>query len=189
MVAKGDFVQVVKSVQVKGRDVRGQRGVVVEAWEPSPTEWGCCMELATDATVQVEMTHAPVEGYFTEEELKLLRFANDERRAVERPLVEGDCVQVVRDVVVKGASALHARGVVTSVWVICETDPACCCAELATDATVTVALDQRWATLPEPRRQIGYFAEDEIEIVRSSEIDGLDASARADTTVAAVQAL
>ena len=62
----------------------------------------------------------------------------DERRCT---IIEGDRVEVKADIQVKGRSALGLTGVVTNVWEICETDPACCCAELATDATHTVQLD------------------------------------------------
>ena len=75
-------------------------------------------------------------------------------------------VQVVADVAVKGASALGLEGTVTDVWAICETDPACCCAELATDATVTVRLDGRYELLPTGKQVEGYFAEDELARVQ-----------------------
>ena len=77
-------------------------------------------------------------GYFAENEVK--RLTVDPSR-FSHEFIEGDRVEVVKEVLVKGGSTLGMCGTVTNVWVICETDPACCCAELAFDAPLTVQLD------------------------------------------------
>jgi hypothetical protein len=103
---------------------------------------------------------ATVTGYFEFGELKLLHrdpealaeFEEKERMrwlavydeewpATQQELYEGDLVEVVRDVSVRGiANARGMQGIVTNVWMECETDAACCCNELAT-APITVKLE------------------------------------------------
>eukprot|EP00966_Prymnesium_polylepis_P325342 7381320-Prymnesium_polylepis.1 len=132
---RGDHVRVVKDVVAKGNNVKGWMGVITDTVERDETEWGVCCTVETDATLTVQLTAPGPTGYFMENELVLL---GDERRCT---IIEGDRVEVKADIQVKGRSALGLTGVVTNVWEICETDPACCCAELATDATHTVQLD------------------------------------------------
>ena len=73
--------------------------------------------------------------------------------------VEGDRVRVTADVLVRGEVAQGKLGTVVNAWSQCETDPACCCNELATDAPLEVQLDGACAEL------VGYFCEDEVEVV------------------------
>merc|ERR1711879_9506 len=102
-----------------------------------------------------------VVGYFEFRELELVHrdpqaVAQYEQRECERwravydeewpatpqELYEGDRMEVVRDVRVKGIeNARGMQGIVSDVWMECETDAACCCNELAT-APVTVNLER-----------------------------------------------
>ena len=97
-------------------------------------------------------------------------------------------IEVIDDVSAKGIpNARGMRGVVTDVVVLCETDPACCCAELATDAPVTVRLERAPTTAStsstssesvdggatksaesgaDQSSLVGYFCEEEVERVR-----------------------
>jgi hypothetical protein len=80
--------------------------------------------------------------------------ASSARRIVAagRDFEVGDRVRVCKDVrpaKLDGSSSRGMVGVVISSWSICEEDPVCCCAELATDAPIQVAFEE-WT---------GYFAE------------------------------
>ena len=148
----GDRVKVTGDVTVRGANARGWVGVVTGLVERDETEWGVCCQVETDATITVDLTAPGPTGYFAESELKLL----GERRC---SIQEGDRVEVTTDVQVKGQSALGRTGNVTNVWEICETDPACCCAELATDHTHTVQLDSTGDSITY------YFTEEELELL------------------------
>lgn len=77
----------------------------------------------------------------------------------------GDRVRVVKHVThakLAGGSSRGMVGIVTSAWSICEEDPACCCAELATDAEIEVAFD---GDAVDGEDWIGYFARDELELL------------------------
>jgi len=83
------------------------------------------------------------------------------RWAGQQDFEVGDRVQVVKDVFhekLGGQSSKGLVGCVVSVWEICAEDPACCCAELATDAPVEVVFG-------EPVEWLGYFAEDELRLL------------------------
>lgn len=151
----GDTVRVVADVTVKGSTARDRIGTVrTVAGETDAEEWGACCEMGWDEpTLTVDLLPPGPLGYFDYPELKLLERRRDagsqDGAGALEPLLEGDRVVVVEPVVVKGADALGRLGTVVDVWVLCETDPACCCAELATDAPVTVRLD------PHPTRAAG----------------------------------
>lgn len=73
---------------------------------------------------------------------------------------EGDRVRVVVPIVVNGVDLEGAEGVCIDAWEKCEVDPHCCCAELAEES---VAVTVRF-----PDNITYYFAEDELEQVRST---------------------
>ena len=193
----GDVV--VRGSSAKGRT--GKILKVWGEGDDASDDWGACCELAWgEPTLTVALNPPPAPpptlGYFAFAELRLVErdakvvaaFEESERRRRQavldeseggpplvlgaRPeLLEGDVVEVVDDVPVKGIpNSRGMRGVVTDVWVLCETDPACCCAELATDAPVTVRLDPSLAdgeaTAPDSEPCIGRFCEDEVELMR-----------------------
>lgn len=91
-------------------------------------------------------------GWFLRSTAKGSAFASSwpSRMSSDPSAIEvGDRVRVVKDV--NGAMGLI--GVVISAWSICEEDPVCCCAELATDAPIEVVFGEpgeAWT---------GYFAE------------------------------
>lgn len=190
----GDIVRVVADVNVKGgRNANGMTGKIVKVFgegDDASDDWGACCELAWgEPTLTVHMHDdddakaATVDGYFDFNELKLVHrdanalaaFEESERQRwrdvydeewvqTHQELIEGDLVEVVRDVGAKGiANALGMQGVVTDVRTECETDAACCCNELAT-ASVTVRLAAAAPSRREP--VVGYFCEDEVELVK-----------------------
>ena len=110
MVATGDLVRVVADVEIgEGVSAQDMVGTVL-----------------TDGEIITVELRKPILGYFEYGELKSLKGSSGE-------LVEGDRVKVVESVTVKGGiDALGLEGTVFSVWEQCETDPACCCNELAT---------------------------------------------------------
>ena len=82
-----------------------------------------------------------VKGYFEPHELRRLA---DGRSGMDCELVEGELVEVIVDVMRAAKGVENARGLrgkIVDVYASCEIDPACCCNELATDATITVLLD------------------------------------------------
>ena len=82
-----------------------------------------------------------VKGYFEPRELRRLA---DGRSGMDCELVEGELVEVIVDVMRAAKGVENARGLrgkIVDVYASCEIDPACCCNELATDATITVLLD------------------------------------------------
>ena len=177
-VEEGDLVRVIADVTVKGGlNAKGLIGTVTSKWEASEDEWGACCELAWgEPTLTVALTrdgkarsNGPV-GYFEYDELMMVEKAG-ERTAENRfeQFVEGDRVRVTADVSVRGRSAKGRLGTVISAWSQCETDPACCCNELAT-VPLQVRLDDQddAAILPESHESgavaplIGYFNEDEV---------------------------
>ena len=98
-------------------------------------------------------------GYFAYDEVQKLSGSTG------FDLEEGDRVRVVADVQVKGGrNARGWEGTVSDVWEICETDPACCCAELATDAPLTVRLE---APAAKDDRLVGYYSPEEVKVLRS----------------------
>ena len=100
-----------------------------------------------------------MKGYYATNELERLE------RGKTGELVEGDEVRVCRDVAAKGIPDTNGMvGEVVNVWASCEVDPACCCNELAIDAPITVHL--RPAHGSSDTAWIGYYAEDELQVVR-----------------------
>ena len=180
---QGDTIRVTADVAVKGRSAKGLTGTVLKVFgegDDATDDWGACCELAWGEPTITARLQRKVTGYFDFRELTLLhrdqaRVAAFEARERERwravydedwtppahrELVEGDRVQVVADVAVKGyASARGMQGVVANVWAECETDAACCCNELAT-APVTVELEPE-----EEGELIGYFCSEEVEVL------------------------
>ena len=174
-LAEGDHVLVVRDVRVKGhRTALGMTGCVLDTCEREADEWGCCMQVETDAPIAVQLEPS-IEGYFQESELELLEGQRDVASS-PRELREGCRVRVKEEVIVRGHSSKGAVGYIVDAWEICETDPACCCAELAAEATITVRLPLwqregraqggvgRGGTTKPPL--IGYFAPDELAPIR-----------------------
>jgi uncharacterized Zn ribbon protein len=163
-LSTGDSVRIVEDVKVKGQSTLGWTGVVTDALERDVDEWGCCQQVETDARFTVRLCE-PITGYFAENELEVVARGSAAPVKPGVSFVEGDLVRVVADVTVKGLNARSECGVVTSVWEICKTDPACCCAELATDAPIRVNMIGRHSTCPpmEGEQEVhGYFAEHEL---------------------------
>jgi len=116
----------------------------------------------TDAPITVRL-FLPTIGYFAEDELELVARPGDAFVNPALRFVEGDEVRVLEDVMVKGSNARSECGVVVHTWVICETDPACCCAELVTDASIQVNLVGRECSETAVGEEaLGYFAEHEL---------------------------
>ena len=98
-------------------------------------------------------------GYFAYDEVRVLG-----ERASSVNIAEGDRVEVIEEVMIKGGvNAKGMQGTVIDAWVICETDPACCCAELATDAPLTVRLDA--PCMDGIKELVGYFSDHEVAVV------------------------
>jgi len=92
-VARGDVVQVVTDVIVKGENCKGMVGEVVEDLsEEDPEEWGACCDLAWGQPPLKVQLRATVKGYFAEGELTRLSGSRG------WDLVEGDRVRVTADV-------------------------------------------------------------------------------------------
>lgn len=163
----GDKVCVVQQVKVKGSSTLGWTGVVVnDAADTDADEWGCCQQVETDARYTVQL-FKPVLGYFAEDELELVTRSPSQRSDTGVRFFEGDLVRVVDDVVVKDSNSKSEIGIVYNIWEICETDPACCCAELATDASIQVNMIERHPYDIETQCNgseslTGYFTEEEI---------------------------
>lgn len=84
-----------------------------------------------------------------------------------REFFEGRQVRVIKDVTVRGQNAIGATGFIVDAWEICQEDPACCCAELASEATITVRL-QGWASRRAQRSGAGAEASDDAASRTSS---------------------
>lgn len=175
MLAPGDLVKVVADdFAVKSFDAKGWVGKVTEVrGEPDAEEWGACCELAwEEPELVVAFSGLPVTGYFEESEVRRL-----DARGGSAPITEGDRVKIIRDVTIKGGVNANGRmGTVTDAWVICETDPACCCAELTT-APLTVLLDPSIPTTGDvdddaaDAAVLAYLRNDEVEAVSLSVSD------------------
>jgi len=150
-LALGDTVRVVADVKVEGGlNANGLLGEVVSKHDEE-----------SEATLSVCLRRKPVTAYLAYDEVAMVEKCGPrtDENAYER-FVEGDRVRVVTDdVLVRGESVEGRLGVVSSAWSQCETDPACCCNELATDAPLQVQLDEPEATL------IGYFNDEEVELI------------------------
>ena len=164
----------------------GMTGTVLRVWgegdDASDDEWGACCELAWDEpTLTVRMHPVGPVGYFAENEVELL----ERPRPADAPvgqvakIAEGDRVRVTAEMSVKGESALGRLGTCIAVWEQCETDPACCCNELAFDAPLTVRLDAAEIQIGAPADtsssgraeetiSTGYFREDEVARLTTS---------------------
>ena len=161
-VCRGDVVQVISDVLVKGKNVNGFVGDVVEDLEEQDAEeWGACCELAFGQESLTVHLRPTVKGYFDYGEVTKLAGAKG------YDIVEGDRVRVTSDVVVRGRSALGWEGTVSDVWEICETDPACCCAELAGAEPLTVRLEAPPAEGDGTQPLVGYFSPEEVQVLRS----------------------
>jgi len=67
-------------------------------------------------------------------------------------------------------SSLNKIGRVVSVWVKCEVDPHCCCAELAFDAPIEVQFENDDSYYGDALKSwTGHFSLDEIEMVERSQ--------------------
>ena len=174
-LAQGDVIRVVADVEVKGElNTNGMTGEIVKVGgesddgsvtvalrqpsQPGPTGYFDFREL--------RLIHRDLEklaAFEASERARWLAVHDEEWIPTHQELVEGDRVEVVGNVAVKGKDARGMQGTVTDVWNECETDAACCCNELAT-SPVTVQLD-------EAPPLIGYFCEDEVERVKD-EHDG-----------------
>ena len=189
-LAAGDTICVVADVKVKGGlNANGMTGVVTKVFgegdDASDDTWGACCELAWGEPTLTVSLIMPLTGYFEFDELKLrhrdegavgafearererwLAVYDEEWPATPQELYEGDSVQVMTDVAIKGAkTALGMIGTVTNVWSECETDAACCCNELAT-APVTVQFTHpSTSVMGASDALVGYFCEDEVELV------------------------
>lgn len=172
----GDLITVTREVNATGGvPAKGLVGLVSEDLaEPDAEQWGACCEPAWGEPTLVVRLQKPVRGYFEHSELRRLT----ERKSSE--LLEGDRVKVVESVTVKGMEACGMEGTVVDVWTGCETDPACCCNELAT-AAVQVDLDppalvaagagagtQAEATevAEEAEAWTGFFHQEEVAVLR-----------------------
>lgn len=164
-LSTGDSVRIVEDVKVKGQSTLGWTGVVTDTCEHDVDEWGCCQQVETDARFTVRLCK-PIIGYFAEDELNVVARSSSAPVKPGVSFVEGDLVRVVADVIVKGSNARSECGVVINVWEICKTDPACCCAELATDASIQVNMIGRHSSCPplEGEQEVhGYFTEHELQ--------------------------
>ena len=132
----GDLITVTAEVNATGGvPAKGLVGLVSEDLaEPDAERWGACCEPAWGEPTLVVRLQKPVRGYFEHSELRRLTV----RKSSD--LLEGDRVEIVEQVTVKGFEARGMEGTVVDVWTGCDTDPACCCNELAT-AAVQVDLD------------------------------------------------
>ena len=166
-VCRGDVVQIIDDVMVKGKNTNGMVGDVFEDLaENDAEEWGACCELAYgQASLRVRL-RPTLNGYFEPEELSKLHGSS----GIE--IVEGDRVQVVQDVQVRGGrNSKGWEGTVTDVWTDCETDPCCCCNELAT-APITVRLemvvddDDAVDADTQPQPLVGLFDPEEVRVMR-----------------------
>jgi hypothetical protein len=71
-----------------------------------------------------------------------------------------DVVKVKSGIVLDGRDWSGMVGKVVSTWQKCDTDPACCCAELATDGAIRVDFTED--------ASYQYFAENELEKVEQA---------------------
>jgi len=125
----------------------------------------------TDATVTVDLSRPGPVGYFTEDELQRIGSVAASHQPHGYSIGEGDRVLVTSDeVLVKGQSTRGAKGFCTQVWEICETDPACCCAENAGGWTHRVQLDgQLDGQLDHAAETIRhYYAEEELQLISAA---------------------
>jgi hypothetical protein len=178
-VAKGDMVRIVADVMLrKGTlNANGLVGEVIDvAGEPDAEEWGACCELAWgQPTLTVQLRQEGPLAYYARDELRKIHAGNGHMNMI----TEGDRVEVTSDVHIKGGvNSIGMQGTVIDTWEICETDPACCCAELTdTGYEVTVKLDHSTSpTAPsgeqrQPlQRLVGYFNEDEVSVVKEEQV-------------------
>lgn len=161
-LAQGDVVKIIKDVSIAGgRNAKGMLGEVLEDRSvPDAEEWGACCDPAWgEPNLTVQLIEPGPLGYYEYGELEPLV-----KRGID--LAEGDRVRVIADVRVKGfASSLGMTGTVVEVWEQCETDPACCCNELAT-APIQVRLDAPAPPVGEEQKSlIGYFADEEVQVL------------------------
>ena len=108
MLAPGDLVKVVADdFAVKSFDAKGWVGKVTEVrGEPDAEEWGACCELAWDEPeLVVAFSGLPVTGYFEESEVRRL-----DARGGSAPITEGDRVEIIRDVTIKGRECKWTHG-------------------------------------------------------------------------------
>ena len=145
LVECGDFVRVVADVEIgDGVSARDMVGEVVVA--------------DTEPYITVEL-RKPILGYFEYGELQSLKGSSGE-------LVEGDRVKCIESVTVKGGiDALGLEGTVYSVWEQCETDPACCCNELAT-VPLQVNLDPPAAAAATSSSWTGQLSAEDVVVLR-----------------------
>ena len=197
-LAAGDVIRVIADVKVKGGlNANGMTGVVTKVFgegdDACDDTWGACCDLAWGEPTLTVSLNRPHTGYFEFRELKLvardeaavkafeasecerwLAVYDEEWPGTPQELYEGDLVEVVRDVPIKGIeSTLGMVGTVVNVWMECETDAACCCNELAT-APVTVQFDLT-PQIAEAAGEgseilVGYFCEEEVEVVQPQKI-------------------
>ena len=160
-VSRGDVVEIIKDVSVKGEPAKGMVGEVIEDLEENDAEeWGACCEVAWgEPTLRVEL-RPTVTGYFAENEVKRISAAKT------MDLVEGDRIIVTEDVQVRGRNSNGWEGTVTDVWTGCETDPPCCCNELATEP-LTVRLEPPPA---EGDALVGLFSTEEVRVLSASRV-------------------
>ena len=166
-VCRGDVVQVIANVTVKGVQTSGMVGEVVEDLEEQDAEeWGACCELAFGQESLTVRLRETLNGYFAYDEVEKLAGSKG------FDLAEGDRVRVTADVQVKGGRNANGwEGTVSDVWEICETDPACCCAELATDAPLTVRLEaptSSEAPAANDKGLVGYYSPEEVKVLRGA---------------------
>ena len=183
-VTRGDVVRVTSDIMVKGVNANGYIGVVVEDHSvEDPEEWGACCELAFDQAPLEVRLQPMVKGYFDYGELEKLPGGSPGSE-----ITEGDRVRVVDDVEVKGLNANGWLGTVIDAWEGCETDPACCCNELATvpftvrlepDEKASEAIASRASARQSDKPFVGYFQFDEVALLssaaQSSQASGRDA--------------
>jgi len=165
-VCKGDVVQIVSDVMVKGTNTKGMVGDVLEDLDENDAEeWGACCELAFgQASLNVRL-RPTVMGYFEPGELQKLSGSKG------CDIDEGDRVRVTDDVQVKGGRNSNGwEGMVYEVWSDCETDPCCVCNELST-VPIKVMLElptDADAAADQPPPLEGLYDPDEVKVLRAS---------------------
>lgn len=153
-LAPGDRVKVIEAVRARGvASTLGFKGTVVDVAEEDAENWGVCCQVDAESAVKVRLDRPT--GYYEHSEVERL----DRSRTGD--VEEGEEVRVCKEVGAKGMpDTCGLTGTVVDVWTGCETDPACCCNELAT-APITVRLhpegtaDEWW----------GYYAKAELVVL------------------------